>query len=218
MEKTNRIKVFGLLALPIVALVLALMVFSIGHSTSNDVEASGPSQSLGASGAVDCGSGPFVPVDKPQKCFAAFIPGVPPKLLGFTITVRGDDLPAIAGFGAEVLPGGLTYNPRAACGDAVQMTPLVICTSNTIEDAGKAVSVQFGASTGATPPFLDGDWGAPRHGYRYIFGGNDDFFTCAAYPTNFGVSGSRDFFVDSSGVIRYDVAGNATAVSTPLGA
>ena len=148
MEKTNRIKVFGLLALPIVALVVALMVFSIGHSTSNDVEASGPSQSLGATGAVDCGGGPFVPVDKPVKCGALFIPGAP-KLAEFTITVSGNDLDAIAGFGAEVLPGGLTYNPRALCGDSVQLTPLVICTSA----VGGGGEIRFGASTGATPPF-----------------------------------------------------------------
>ena len=152
MEKTNRIKVFGLLALPIVALVVALMVFSIGHSTSNDVEASGPSQSLGITGPVDCGAGLGVPVDKPQKCFAGFIPGAP-KLAEFTITVRGDDLPEIAGFGAEVLPGGLTYNPRTLCTDSVQMTPLVICTVNVVEDAGKAIAIKFGASTAATPDF-----------------------------------------------------------------
>ena len=121
----HRIKTLGLLALPIIAVVLALMVFSFGNSSTDTAEATGPSQSLSATGNVICSPGDPVP-EKPLKCFAASIPGWEKAATEFQITLSANDVPAISGWGGEVLFGGLTWNPGAECEDDVDL-PGILC-------------------------------------------------------------------------------------------
>ena len=78
-------------------------------------------------------------------------------------------------------------------------------------------SVDFAALTGAIPPFLDGDWAVPKSGYNFVPGGTVDNFTANANAVNYGVTGSKGFFTDASGVIRYVDGADADAMSTPIG-
>lgn len=78
-------------------------------------------------------------------------------------------------------------------------------------------SVDFADLTGATPPFLDGDWGVPKSGYNFVLGGTVDNFTANANAINYGVTGSKGFFTDASGVIRYADGADADDSSSPIG-
>jgi type IV pilus assembly protein PilA len=75
----------------------------------------------------------------------------------------------------------------------------------------------FGDLTGATPPFLDGAWDVPKSGYNFVLGGDADNFTANANALTYGVTGSKGFFTDASGVIRWADGADADADSTPIG-
>ena len=75
----------------------------------------------------------------------------------------------------------------------------------------------FAAMTGASPPFLDGDWTVAKSGYNFTLATGTGTFTANADPATAGVTGNRHFFTDASGVIRYDAAAAATATSSPIG-
>lgn len=71
---------------------------------------------------------------------------------------------------------------------------------------------------GETKPYLKGDWKKPRQGYQISMHGTGDNFTANADPLQGDHAPDRPhFFIDSSGVIRYSVAGPATADDTKLG-
>lgn len=58
--------------------------------------------------------------------------------------------------------------------------------------------------------FLDDSWyeGRMKAGYSFsMANANPDSFTCFADPVSLGVTGGRFFRIDSSGVVRFDMAG-----------
>ena len=73
--------------------------------------------------------------------------------------------------------------------------------------------------TSATPPFLETDFSTAKAGYTYTLASADpqNNFSCSATPVSIGVSGNRGFFVDGSGVIRWNASGTATAADPPIG-
>ena len=83
--------------------------------------------------------------------------------------------------------------------------------------ANSQYATTFDALTTATPPFLDGNWGAAKSGYSFVLGGTVNNYTTNANPVTPGTTGNRYFYSDSSGVIRYSTSGAATATSTPIG-
>ncbi|HVR73927.1 MAG TPA: prepilin-type N-terminal cleavage/methylation domain-containing protein [Planctomycetota bacterium] len=58
--------------------------------------------------------------------------------------------------------------------------------------------------------------GGTKSGYNFTYAGGSNTFTVDAAPLAAGSSGDRNFFVDESGVIRFEHAGPATAASEPL--
>ena len=78
-----------------------------------------------------------------------------------------------------------------------------------------AYATQFSALTDATPPFLDGE-STTRAGYAFALGGTTDNYEVTATPTQFGVTGNRGFYTDSTGVIRHAMGAAATADSPPV--
>ncbi len=56
-----------------------------------------------------------------------------------------------------------------------------------------------------------------KDGYSFASTGSAINFTVAAAPLTAGSTGTRYFFSDESGVIRYNTAGAATSASSPLG-
>ena len=56
-----------------------------------------------------------------------------------------------------------------------------------------------------------------KDGYSYASSGGANAFTITADPITAGTTGTRYFFSDESGVIRYNTGGSATSSSNPLG-
>jgi len=56
-----------------------------------------------------------------------------------------------------------------------------------------------------------------KDGYAFVSAGGSNTFTITGGPTNPGSTGTRYFFSDESGVIRYSTAAAATTANSPLG-
>ena len=56
-----------------------------------------------------------------------------------------------------------------------------------------------------------------KDGYSYVASGSANTFSVTAAPVSVGSTGTRYFFSNESGVIRYNTGGAATATSSPLG-
>jgi len=70
----------------------------------------------------------------------------------------------------------------------------------------------------ATPPYIDGVLSTgTRQGYvfTYVFG-TANTYTLSVAPVTAGVTGTRGFFADESGVLRASVSGAATVASPAL--
>jgi prepilin-type N-terminal cleavage/methylation domain-containing protein len=70
------------------------------------------------------------------------------------------------------------------------------------------------------PPYLSGSWdeGFERGGYTYSMPEvNDASFVCIATPTDPGVTGTKYFRVDGSGIIRFSTDGEPEDTDTPIG-
>ncbi len=83
--------------------------------------------------------------------------------------------------------------------------------------ANSEFAVTFADLTAGTPPFLSGTAASTsRNGYNFTMGGTVDDFTCNADPIVMNKTGSRGFFVDSTGQIRSEPGAAATAASLPI--
>lgn len=71
------------------------------------------------------------------------------------------------------------------------------------------------------PPYLDGGWadGFEKGGYTYSMpSATSSAFVVEAAPTDPGVTGTRYFRVDTSGIIRFSFAGTPDETDMPIGA
>ncbi len=80
-------------------------------------------------------------------------------------------------------------------------------------------AADFDELSGMQAPYLQGDWvtDVTRSGYRYGLTGDGTVYALTANALEYGVTGTRGFFADQSGVIRYETGNDATADSPPLG-
>jgi len=71
----------------------------------------------------------------------------------------------------------------------------------------------------AGPSFLDGNWAAPKNGYNFTLAAiaNNQDFNANGDPVEMNTTGSKGFFVNASGVVRFVDGGVADATSTPIG-
>jgi len=74
------------------------------------------------------------------------------------------------------------------------------------------------ALSSATPPYADTALtSGTRQGYTFTYTRvNNNQYTLNANPVTAGVTGTRGFFADESGVIRVSQSGSANASSPPL--
>jgi len=90
--------------------------------------------------------------------------------------------------------------------------------AETAYNAAKSVYTEtFTDMTGATPPYLDGDWDATKSGYDITLGGDGsgNVYTATAVPATVGTTGERGFFTSTSGVIRFTGDGSAPDETSP---
>jgi len=71
-----------------------------------------------------------------------------------------------------------------------------------------------------TEPFIDEVLAdGSKNGYIYVIvvdnaGAGDEAFTCTARPVTYGRTGVRSFFIDESGVVRFEIANVAPTVNS----
>ena len=135
---------------------------------------------------------------------------------GFTLIELMIVVAIIAIIAAIAIPNLLRSKMQSNESAAIGNLKTIVGSQVAYHSANNAYSTDFASLTGATPPFLDGDWSVAKSGYSYTMGGTVDDFTCNADPTTMDKTGSRGFFVDSSGTIRGADGAVADASSSPI--
>lgn len=70
------------------------------------------------------------------------------------------------------------------------------------------------AMSNATPPFIDSVLGSGnKSGYSFTWNGGGTTYSVVASPQTPNVTGVRNFFIDSSGVVRVGIDASGTPIS-----
>ncbi len=139
------------------------------------------------------------------------------KTSGFTLIELMIVVAIIAIIAAIAIPNLLRSRMQSNESSAIGNLRTINGAEVAFHSANNQYAITFDELTTATPPFLDGNWGAPKSGYDFVLGGAVTNFSANANPNVAGTTGNRYFFVDASGVIRFSTAGAADATSSPLG-
>mgnify|MGYP003572021526 CR=1 FL=1 len=136
---------------------------------------------------------------------------------GFTLIELMIVVAIIAIIAAIAIPNLLRSRMQSNESSAIGNLRTVVGSQVAYHAANYVYTASFDDLTTASPAFLDGDWTGTKSGYDFTLGGDADGFTCNADPSTMGTTGSKGFFTDSSGVIRYVSGGVADDTSPPLG-
>jgi prepilin-type N-terminal cleavage/methylation domain-containing protein len=139
------------------------------------------------------------------------------KSQGFTLIELMIVVAIIAIIAAIAIPNLLRSRMQSNESAAVGNLRTIVGAQTAYQAANYEYATDFAQLTGATPPFLDGDWAAPKSGYNYVLGGTNQNFSANANAVEYGVTGSKGFFTDASGVIRFNDGADADAASPVLG-
>ena len=139
------------------------------------------------------------------------------KKSGFTLIELMIVVAIIAIIAAIAIPNLLRSRIQSNEAAAIGNLRTIFASETSYHSANANYTNTFAPLTGATPPFLDGDWSVARTGYSYTMAGTVANFTCNANPVNVGVTGVRYFYTDGSGIIRYANGAAATGTSSPIG-
>jgi prepilin-type N-terminal cleavage/methylation domain-containing protein len=139
------------------------------------------------------------------------------KAKGFTLVEIMIVVAIIALLAAIAIPNLLRARLTANESAAIVALKTVTTASHTYRASGSAYPANLTVLSSATPPYIDSVLGGgTKQGYIFSETGDNSGFTATAVPVTLNTTGVRRFFVDTSGVIRYNSTGNATASDSPL--
>jgi type IV pilus assembly protein PilA len=149
--------------------------------------------------------------------FPATLTGNAMKKTGFTLVEIMITVAIIALLAALAIPNLLRARVQANESSAISSLKTIVSAAHTYRASGNsAYPANLSALTEA-PPYLDAVLGSgQKHGYIFSLSGDAWSFTATAVPQVANRTGSRWFFVDTSGVIRYNATGDASVNDSPL--
>jgi len=140
-----------------------------------------------------------------------------PRRLGFTLIELMIVVAIIAVIVAIAIPNLLRSRIQSNEASAASSLRVIAGAQITYHSANSVFAPDFAALGNALPPYLSGNWNAPKSGYLYTMRVLENDFTVNADPVEFNVTGTKGFFINSSGVVRFRLGEAADASSTPLG-
>lgn len=137
---------------------------------------------------------------------------------GFTLVEIMIVVAIIALLAAIAIPNLLRARLAANESAAIAALKTVASAAHTFRAANPEYPADLSALyTNLTPPYIDSVLaGGAKQGYNFSLSGDASGFSATAIPATVGTTGNRRFFVDTSGVIRYNATANATANSSAL--
>ncbi len=140
---------------------------------------------------------------------------------GFTLVEIMIVVAIIALLAAIAIPNLLRARLNANEATAIAAVKTIASSSISFRSVNAAYPADLNALGSATPPYIDNVLGCAaqpclKSGYNFSLTGLANSFTTTAIPATVGTTGSRSFFVDESGVIRFNAAGGAPTVADPV--
>ena len=136
---------------------------------------------------------------------------------GFTLIELMIVVAIIAIIAAIAIPNLLRSRMQSNESSAIGNLRTIVGSEVAYHAANYEYTAAFADLTGATPPFLDGNWGVTKSGYDFLMAGDVNNFAANANASLYGTTGNRGFFTDASGVIRFADGANAAATDVPIG-
>ena len=134
---------------------------------------------------------------------------------GFTLIELMIVVAIIAIIAAIAIPSLL--NARKAGNEASAISSLRTLTTVNEQYRTRFGDYSSGLAALSTEGYIDSVLGAAKKsGYTFNYTGGKNIWNCDTVPTDAGTTGDRGFFVDQSGVIRFDSSGTATSTSPPI--
>ncbi len=145
---------------------------------------------------------------------------------GFTLVEIMIVVAIIALIAAIAIPNLLRARHNANEGAAIGSMHTLVASLESFRAASvpPAYPADWAALATADPPYIDpvlqlaDDSTTPKQGYFFTYTRVDpDTYTLIGAPSTEGVTGTRQFFADESGVIRASASGVPTVANDPIG-
>jgi len=130
---------------------------------------------------------------------------------GFTLVEIMIVVAIIALLAAIAIPNLLRARLNANEATAIAALKTVVSAAVSYRSVNASYPSALTSMSGATPPYIDAVLGSgSKNGYTFaVVSGDANAFSATAVPATIGTTGSRGFFVDASGVIRFSTDGSA---------
>ncbi|MGE5308848.1 MAG: type IV pilin protein [Deltaproteobacteria bacterium] len=141
---------------------------------------------------------------------------------GFTLVEIMIVVAIIALLAAIAIPNLLRARLAANESTAIAALKTIASAAHTFRAAGPLYPTQLTDLSTTNPPYIDSVLASgTKQGYTFTLTGTgtpagSTGFTATAIPQTVNTTGVRRFFVDTSGVIRYNSTGDAGATDSPL--